>query len=448
MRRHPLLALVAAAVVAGVVVAAVLALVLPAADGADGGSLSDPRHPRVGSPVVQRRGPGLVTLREVSSPRVEARAADPMGGPDWVVRTFFAREYATRPSGHGEQPISKRNRCAQLGRERDGQFGWIDGTNTWRAVPPSYQGSPVVCGATKKRPVLQTTTRITDPSGGSARPLDAVVWGMAGSSASVDVTVNGAATKAPPSPHGVVLAAIPEAEAQQPALVRARFAYPDGSGATVVLGPRASLMAHRDAALLPGRTGAAVVPLLTNDERPRLDYRMADPNGGLPWGIVAWRTTSGGWCSSDVARIVGERVGQVDPFLDTFSDVEPSFNCERSPLQVPMPTPARPITYGYWYSALPDGSFAFAMRPSPASVRARIVRRTQRGITTISGVAAANVVSLTIETPRDVRTITPSKLSHAFATVYDGNFTTGGIHITARLRDGRVYDAQRQAFDF
>jgi hypothetical protein len=43
------------------------------------------------------------------------------------------------------------------------------------------------------------------------------------------------------------------------------------------------------------------------------------------------------------------------------------------------------------------------------------------------------------ETPRDVRTITPSPHAHAFAVVYDGDFPTGDIRITAHLAGGRRY---------
>jgi hypothetical protein len=43
---------------------------------------------------------------------------------------------------------------------------------------------------------------------------------------------------------------------------------------------------------------------------------------------------------------------------------------------------------------------------------------------------------VTIETPRDVRTLTPSAGDHVFAAVYDGGFPSGHIVVIAHMRDG------------
>jgi hypothetical protein len=49
------------------------------------------------------------------------------------------------------------------------------------------------------------------------------------------------------------------------------------------------------------------------------------------------------------------------------------------------------------------------------------------------------VRSITIATPRDVGTISPSPRAHVFAVVYDGGFPTGQIEISARMKDGSLY---------
>jgi hypothetical protein len=68
-----------------------------------------------------------------------------------------------------------------------------------------------------------------------------------------------------------------------------------------------------------------------------------------------------------------------------------------------------------------------------------VARRTQRGITTINGRAHPDVVSITVATPRDVRTILPSRRAHAFVVVYDGSFPTGEVVLTARFADGSTH---------
>jgi hypothetical protein len=48
------------------------------------------------------------------------------------------------------------------------------------------------------------------------------------------------------------------------------------------------------------------------------------------------------------------------------------------------------------------------------------------------------VVSVTLSTPSDVRTLRPAGPLHAILAVYDGFFLRGNITATVRLRDGRV----------
>ena len=79
--------------------------------------------------------------------------------------------------------------------------------------------------------------------------------------------------------------------------------------------------------------------------------------------------------------------------------------------------------------------------PEPFS-RPEIERRTLPGRTIITGIARANVVSVTLSTPSDVRTLRPSGPLHALLAVYDGFFLRGEITATVRLRGGKAETEQ------
>ena len=80
---------------------------------------------------------------------------------------------------------------------------------------------------------------------------------------------------------------------------------------------------------------------------------------------------------------------------------------------------------------------AFEERPTALSPP-EIARRTLPGRTIITGVADAEVESVTLVTPRDVRTLRPSGPQHVLIVVYDGQFFRGEITATVQLRDGRT----------
>ena len=46
---------------------------------------------------------------------------------------------------------------------------------------------------------------------------------------------------------------------------------------------------------------------------------------------------------------------------------------------------------------------------------------------------------ITIQTPRDVRTLRPAGPSRAFLVVYDGEFFSGNHMLTARFADGTTH---------
>lgn len=365
----------------------------------------DPRRPRIAAARPVPRGVGMVQLRPRGPIRVELRVPDPRGGPDWAVRTFVA-DRVTPPEGRrpGVDPVIGRPRCAQLGRIVGGRFGRIDAANTFRPVPVAYRVAPLWCGSRLpalggRPPHLDLRVRITDPRAGAARALQTVAWGMAGSGTRPRMRVRGRSVAVPRTPSGVALAVGgPEVRPGQVELVA------DGRRATG-----------------GGGGGEAATAMV--------DARAPDPHGGLPYGVAVTgdRAAAGDVCATGPGRVVGDRVGFVDHEPGTMDTATLSrFSCTGR--QAPL-TRARPFTFG----AQSGGS---ADEPGADPLAGRAARRTLRGLTIIHGRALPEVTRLTIATPRDVRTLIPSKRFGTFLAAYDGTFPTGEVVMTATLRDG------------
>jgi hypothetical protein len=158
----------------------------------------------------------------------------------------------------------------------------------------------------------------------------------------------------------------------------------------------------------------------------QLEARAPDPTGGLAWGIMASRSTKGGFCTWDVGRVVGSRVGQVDYDLDTFKDsgILPCLEGMRL-------TRRMPLAFGLsGYGTAPEEEQGADPQPG------RIALRTLPGRIVIDGLAKSDVRQITIRTTRDVRTIVPSPRAHAFIVVYDGGVPTGDTVFTVTFADG------------
>ncbi|HEY4276865.1 MAG TPA: hypothetical protein VGM91_01525 [Conexibacter sp.] len=446
--RRPLLLLALAAALAGVLLALVLAFTLPdakpapadaAAAGGDpfattASKPDDPAHPSIGRSRADVRGFRQSWMRALGPTRIEARAPDPRGGPPWAVRVVTAQNLIERRDG-SLFPTGKPQQCAQLGRIYHGQFGWIDAANRFRAaVGMVYRSNPIRCERAadlRHDPQLEVLTRVSDPAHGAPRPLQSVVWGFGGTTAQrVGLQVGGRARSVAPTPAAAVL--LPLGSGARPS-VSATFRY--GGGRSVVVDDsfggwnvKHDAEFARWAGLSSVRPRAGAVPTL--------EYRLADPGGGPPLGIAAAPATDGGWCVSGMGTIVGDRVGAIDRGLGTFLEAGPTLN---SGCSSPggRPTRRRPLSVSFGLSVAAGGSAG--LERFPQARRAHIVRRALPGKTTVTGVASPAVVSITIATPRDVRTITPSPRAHVFAVVYDGGFPTGEIALTARLRDGTTY---------
>ena len=413
------------AIALGLMVGIVAALVIPTTRaGTPRGAGATPAAAIPGIDTVVRVLParrihGDVEIRPAGPARIEARAADPLGGPDWAVRVFEAervtRKGTRRP---GVSPVVGHPLCAQVGRIHDGRFGWLEADGTFRPLRLGAQGGGVAdCGSRLAdlhgAPVLSTLSPITEPHAPAARVKTTIAWGLAGSAAE-NVTLKwGTRTLTPKRTrhNAYVIALGPEVSQRS---ITGTATYPGGRRVTLGAGRFAPVTG------VGGPSGTAV-----------LGARAPDPNGGLPFAMTVSRSSNGTWCFMTGGRVVGDRVGGVDYARDILTE--------------------RLLTGGGGC-----GGDAEAFKEHPVLVgtvavggttpeegedtggTGRVARRTQKGTQLLSGRAAPGVVAVTIETPRDVRTLIPSGPGHAILAAYDGRFPTGTIRIRARFKDGHV----------
>ena len=386
-----------------------------------------------GSDTVLRVAKALPThadveIRPTGPVRIEARAADPLGGPAWAVRVFPA-ERVTRPAQrrHGVDPVVSANLCAQLGRLHDGAFGWLEADGTFRPTAVGDLGANITteCGSRladlHRQPSLTTLSPITEPSAPAARVKSTIAWGLAGSGARAVKLKLGdrAVTPTATAHHAFVIASGPELDQHQ---ITATVTYGSGGSVHLPLPRGGRVFAGVD----PGATGAAAA---------RVAARAPDPNGGLPFAMIAARNgNGGGWCTSSGGRVVGDRVGGVDYRRDILT--ETSFtgggSCSGGGPELARIFKVHPVLMAW------SGGGPLPEEGEDTGGTGRVARRTQPGLTTFTGQAAPGVVAVTLETPRDVRTLIPSGPTHAIMAVYDGSFPTGGLKITARFADGHV----------
>jgi hypothetical protein len=379
-----------------------------------------------GSDTVTRVGAPMPSttdhhLRATSTPRVEATARDPLGGPDWAVRTFTADRLSLPAQRRkGIPAVTGHELCVQLGRVHDGAFGWLMADGTFRPIGPDADPGPFAGGCGSATPDLRgypdfsVLAPITDPHAPRARIKATIAWGMAGTAgrAVTLTTPRGTLTPALSADHRAFVVALPGDADQQ--RIDARFTYNDGA---VHRAP------HRSG-LQPGG------PEIPADARTIIAARAPDPNGGLPYAEVALRGAHG-WCQALGGRLVGTRAGDVDFARDAFSQAfgpgagECASAAERAGMFARRPVRiARSPGNGR-----PDDD---------ADDAGRVARRTQPGLTTFDGTVAPGVTAVTLTTPRDVRTLIPTGPLHAILAVYDGTFPSGVVRVTARFRDGHT----------
>lgn len=164
--------------------------------------------------------------------------------------------------------------------------------------------------------------------------------------------------------------------------------------------------------------------------------RAADPDGGAPWGFAATPD-----CSTAIGRIVEGRMSSIDErngVLKSGPDIWGSGGgCPTHPQPLaPAAERRRPVSFDVqqadtYFSPL-GGHSSEPLTPS------EIERRTLPGRTIITGVARGDVATVTISTPRDVRTLRPAGPLHVIIAVYDGQFFRGALTATVAFKDGRT----------
>jgi hypothetical protein len=338
----------------------------------------------------------------VSTVRETLRAKDPAGGPEWALRSWQALPNPRANFGGGY--TSARFLCTQ--------FGVIE---NHRLVEPRAGLAPLQLGVgqeyglnggcnaprdlTRFAPMIEPVSYLDDPYAYAPRPVRTVVAGMLRLDAASPVLLG--------------------AGAPRPLTLDANHAF------LAVLPGRYWDAPLRISATIHGRTVVgSTSPSFPGPEAPTAPQaRAPDPNGGAPWGFSA------GHGSSAYGRIVDGRIAGIEQRTGALRNGPEGWNGGGTAPSLRKPPPVRFDTQGGSEPSLP---WLSGPPPSP-----EVQRRTLPGETIITGTADADVSSITLTTPRDVRTLRPSGPSHAFIVVYDGVFFRGALTASVGLRDGR-----------
>jgi hypothetical protein len=411
------------ALAAGILAGLIAALAVPQRSAAK----REPRPIKVLPERPRSFAPGLLQIVPVpGTVRIEAWRADPRGGPPFALRVFKAKRLVLPVGSHdlSRGRLLGHPLCAQLGRIYRGRFGWLDAQNEFRPVIADYFSAPIVCPDrwrdARSDPALQMTTLVTDPLRQIANPRQTIAWGIAGGLArSVHLDGVPAAEQSPELSRRGAFIAFAQTGAS-PFETKATFTYDgrpavtDGFGGHYgeIPGPPHGPLAQR---IQPGTE--------------RIEARAPDPAGGLTWALAAARTTSGNWCDGNQpGRLVGTRLGGVQFGLGTFAEDPPMTHCFMAPDALNR---RRPVGIGW--GGLGD-DYPGDVEADPALGRTQL--RTLKGRSYLMGITLPDVAEVTVASPRDVRTVIPSRRAHVFLVVYDGSFPTGDFVVTAKFTDG------------
>jgi hypothetical protein len=248
-------------------------------------------------------------------------------------------------------------------------------------------------------PYLRTT--IADPAAPAPRATRVVVSGLLGPGVRSAQLLGAGARPQPLALHrdGAYLTVLPARLAGRP--LRVRVVRADG------------------------RTQTSA-PSDTPTGRCRFDLtraaKVADPDGAAPWASIASR--SGAIRCHTVAQIVGGRLATIDARQGTvrygpgWLSSRSAKVARRGPLSVEVDGPAN------------EPAFGGPRKVAPTA--ASDVRRTLPGRTFITGTVGPEVTSVTLRTPRDIRTI--PTVGGTFLAVYDGAFYSGEVVATAHIK--------------
>jgi hypothetical protein len=368
--------------------------------------LAEPPVPAYRNPLAPSQQPqfGPPDVPIADTVRETLRAGDPAGGPEWVLRSWQGLPNP-RASFGGRPPA--RFICFQVGVIENRRF-----------VEPRPGSSPLPLAVGQEY----------GTGGGCNSPSDLLRFGpLALALSYVDDPYSYA-----PTPLRTIVSGWLRGDASHPVLLGAGAPRPLALDANrvfmAVLPGRYWDAPLRISARIGGRTvyGSAVQSFPGPPAPDTPQARAPDPNGGAPWGFAA-----GPDRSTAYGRIVQGRLAGIEERTGTLLNSPEGWSgggTERLPRRQP------PVRFDI------QGGEA-AVPPSERTVTPpppQIERRTLPGRTIVTGVAEADVESVTITTPRDVRTLRPSGPLHALIVVYDGQFFRGAITATVRLRDGRT----------
>lgn len=348
-------------------------------------------------------------------------AADPAGGPDWSLRSWQGHVDPRAKFGAGKHPSLFD--CWQ--------GGVIQGA---RLLQPDPGGAPIPLNVSTASPGEPGThcTGAGAPTAENLTPTIAAYPKNAGEYAPLPVRTVVAGVIEPPATHALLLGA----GAPRPITSDANHAY-----LLVLPGSYWASPLKVSARLPDGQTVMSYAPSNPPDLRPQV--RAPSPDGSAPWGFTQTSLCPSFWEISEIGRVIDDRfayisesTGQVSPGPEGNSSGSAcgSRNARAQERDEPLGGEE-----GGQHKA-PLGitvEQSLAERVQPPT-EAEIQRRTLPGSTVIAGAAAADVKSITLSTPADVRTVEPAGPHHVFIVVYDGVFYRGTFTATALLTNGKV----------
>ncbi len=356
----------------------------------DGKAASEPPVPayRALAPVKPISQP-LFVEPIAATVRAQLRAADPAGGPEWGLESWqgdlnpAALLHTSNAAG-----VPKYYYCEQAGVIVGGKLVQLTAGGKPTAIDPQDQGQ---CISAQTKPLVSAQDYLNNPDSYAPVPTRVVLTGLLPPGATHPLLLGDGATKSLAlDANGAFLAVLPGRFWDTNLHVSATL--PDGKTVT----------SSND---LQG----TAAPLAT----------APDPDGGAPWGFRAGPNKfemDGQVIDNRLVSVQSN--GIVQPGPDEFGQ----FGTGKLPAPSPLELFPRPM-------------------PSQVSValtQPEIEHRTLPGLTLIAGLAAPDVVTVTITTPRDVRTLRPTGRQHAFIAVYDGYFYSSIVTITAQLKDGHT----------
>jgi hypothetical protein len=348
------------------------------------------------------------------------RAADPSGGPEWVLRSWQG-EANTKVKGVGDG----RFWCAQLGVVWHGKLVEPSATPSAHSHPLTTEGGRCNQAGDLLRThyMLSLEGFLEDPYEYTPHPGRAVISGMLPPGASDPVLLGvGPARALPVDANNAFLVVLP--------------------GRYWNARPRISYVLHgKRMGRIPGGPGPRLHRLGREDPIPQV--RAPDPDGAAPWGFAATHD-----CATAVGRIVAGRLAHID-LWDGVLEAGSAFSgwsssCAAHPEAFePAGELRQPVEFNEQQLGTAEPPLQGDRESEWETLhQPEIEWRTLPGRTIVTGVARPDVVSVTLSTPSDVRTLRPAGPLHAILAVYDGYFLRGSLTATVQLRNGRVQTEQ------